>query len=235
MISTKIDMDTFSVPELYLLASAFGGNDLFGIPDKKIYQLKGEAPFKNAHYALKEKGVLSEEGKLTKNGAVIIQTLQTYYNSKKFVRIHNAMFSFQEERNEDVTFLLEVEEQSTYKLMVMAKPYLLKMLSEKFPVILREPNENDVTFLKEKISDEERSELEQYEPNDQILNLEIFHLKEKPRTITNPDYYQQWLIFTKEDQLIMVDTVTKTYYYASQYFFMKVLFDALEFPYKEAQ
>ncbi|WP_062052302.1 DUF5081 family protein [Bacillus sp. JCM 19034] len=235
MMSTKTDTDLFSVPELYLLASAFGGNDLFGLPDKKIYQLKGEAPFEQAHYALKEKGVLTEEGKLTKSGAVMIQTLQAYYNSKKFVRIHNALFSFQEERNDDVTFLLEEEEQLAYKLMVMAKPFLLKMLSEKLPIILREPHENEITFLKERVSDEERIELERYEPNDQFMNLEIFHLEEEPRDITNPNFYQQWLIFTKQDQLIMVDTVTKTYYYASQYYFMKVLFDALEFPYKEAQ
>ncbi|MCK0472331.1 DUF5081 family protein [Alkalihalobacillus sp. APA_J-10(15)] len=235
MMSTETDTDTFRVPELYLLASAFGGHALFGLPDKKMYQLKGEGPFKEAYAALKEKGILSEEGKLTKNGAVIIRTLQTYYNSKKFVRVHNAMFAFQGEQKDDMILLLEVEEQKAYKLMVMAKPFVLKMLAEKLPVISRVPDEKERTFLKEKVPEKERIELEQYEPNEEMMNLEVFHLNEVPRVITNLAYYQQWLIFTKQDQLVMVDTVTKTYYYASQYYLMKVLFDELEFPYKEGQ
>ncbi|MBO1915175.1 DUF5081 family protein, partial [Microvirga sp. 3-52] len=67
------------------------------------------------------------------------------------------------------------------------------------------------------------------------MNLEYFHLDEEPRDISNPAYYQQWLIFTKNEKLIMVDPVNKNYYHASQYWFLKILFDEMEFPYKEAR
>ncbi|PAE07080.1 hypothetical protein CHI12_13435 [Terribacillus saccharophilus] len=50
---------------------------------------------------------------------------------------------------------------------------------------------------------------------------------------TNPNHYQQWLVLSKEDRLIMIDTTQKQYYQASQYWFLKVLFDALDFPYRQ--
>ena len=44
--------DVFTAPELYLLAAAFGGNVLFGLPEKEIFQLQGEEVFKAAHERL---------------------------------------------------------------------------------------------------------------------------------------------------------------------------------------
>ncbi|WP_066074057.1 DUF5081 family protein [Neobacillus soli] len=48
------------------------------------------------------------------------------------------------------------------------------------------------------------------------MNLEFFHLKEEQREQMNANYYQQWLIFTKDEKLIMVNPVDKKYYHASQ-------------------
>ena len=225
--------DTFSVAELYLLAAAFGGNVLFGLPEKEVYQLKGEEVFKEAHNRLIEKKIISPEGKITRSGALIIQTLEFYHQSQKYVRINNLLFAFRERERDEVIVLVELERQGSYQLRITSKATLLKMLSEQFPVIVREPVEMEKAFLKKELSNQERRETESYEPEEMFMNLEFFHLKEEHKDRFNWHYYQQWLIFTKDEKLIMVDTVNKKYYHASQYWFLKVLFDEMDFPYKE--
>jgi hypothetical protein len=227
--------DTFNVVELYLLAAAFGGNVLFGLPEKEVFQLKGEEVFEEAHNRLIEKGILSADGKITDGGAPVIQAIEYYHQSKKYVRINNLMFAFREQDVDELIVLLELEENKTYQLFVVSKALVLSMLGEKFPVVLREPEEVEKSFLKEKLSNRERREIERFEPESMFMNLEYFHLDEEPRDISNPAYYQQWLIFTKKEKLIMVDPVYKHYYHASQYWFLKILFDEMEFPYKEAR
>ncbi|SMQ61214.1 protein of unknown function [Bacillus sp. OV166] len=227
--------DTFSAAELYLLAAAFGGTVLFGLPEKKVYQLKGEEVFKEAHDRLIEKKIITPEGKITKSGALVIQTIEFYHQSKKYVRINNLLFAFRERDCEEVIVLVELEKQGHYQLRVTSKATLLIMLSEQFPVIVREPVETEKAFLKKELSNQERRETESFEPEEMFMNLEFFHLKEEHKDQYNWHYYQQWLIFTKNEKLIMVDTVNKKYYHASQYWFLKVLFDEMDFPYKEAK
>lgn len=77
--------------------------------------------------------------------------------------------------------------------------------------------------------------MEQFEPGDSFINLEFFHLNASPQKAENQTFYQQWFVFERTDQLIMVDTVQRKYYHASQYWFVKTLFDEMEFPYKEAK
>jgi hypothetical protein len=227
--------DTFSAAELYLLAAAFGGNVLFGLPEKEVFQLKGEEIFKEAHDRLIEKNIITPEGKITKSGALVIQTIEFYHQSKKYVRINNLLFAFRERESNEVIVLVELEKQGSYQLRVTSKASLLKMLSEQFPVVVREPVEIEKAFIKVELSHQERRETESYEPEEMFMNLEFFHLKEEHKDRFNWHYYQQWLIFTKNEKLIMVDTVNKKYYHASQYWFLKVLFDEMDFPYKEAK
>lgn len=233
---TRLTTDTFQVPELYLLAAAFGGEVLFGLPDKKIYQLKGEDIFKEAHQRLIEKEILTPDGKITKAGAMIIQAMEYYHQSKKYVRINNMMFAFPDHNKDELMMLVEVEEQRHYKLFVVSKAIVLQLLREKFPVISREPQETKKNFLKKELTYREKLEMEQFEPGDSLINLEFFHLDEARQEATNPAYYQQWLTFPRDDKLIMIDTVKRKYYHSSQYWFLKLLFDEMEFPYiKEAK
>lgn len=224
--------DVFTAPELYLLAAAFGGNVLFGLPEKEIFQLQGEEVFKEAHVRLIDKGIFTTDGKITKNGAIIIQTVEYYHQSEKYVRINNLMFAFREKESDELIVLVETAKQGEYQLRVTSKAIMLKMLCEQFPLIVREPAEKEKTFLKIELSNQERRETEGFEPEQMFMNLEFFHLKEEQKDRFNWHYYQQWLIFTKDEKLIMVDAVNKKYYHASQYWFLKVLFDELEFPYK---
>lgn len=227
--------ETFNVVELYLLSAAFDGNALFGFPEKEIYQLKGEAIFREANERLKEKGILTSEGKLTDGGAHVIQALEHYYQSTKYVRINNLMFAFLEKDADEVVLLVEVGEEEAYQLYVVSKAIALKLLGERFPLVLREPDEKEKTFLKEELTNQERRAIENFEPEKMYMNIEFFHLEEKEKNISNPGYYQQWLAFTKDEKLMMVDVVNKKYYHASQYWFLKKLFDEMDFPYKEVQ
>lgn len=230
MMHTRRDM--FTAVELYLLAAAFGGDVLFGLPEKEVFQLKGEEVFAEAHKQLIEKGILTSDGKITDAGAFIIRAIEFYHQSEKYVRINNLMFAFQEKDADELIVLVELEEKEAYQVFIVSKSLVLGMLGEKFPVVLREPEANEGDFLKEALSNWERREVENFEPESMFMNLEIFQLDAKVKGIDNPAYYQQWLIFTKEEKLIMVDPVSSRYFHASQYWFMKVLFDAMEFPYK---
>jgi hypothetical protein len=227
--------DAFTAPELYLLAAAFGGEILFGLTEKQIYQLKGEEVFKEAHQRLIEKQIITPDGKITKTGAIVIQAVEFYHQSEKFVRINNLMFAFRERDQDEVIVLVELEEKEHYQLRVLSKATVLQMLTVQFPLIVREPEEKEKTFLKKELSHQVRREIENYQPEQMFMNLEFFHLKEEHKDRFNWHYYQQWLIFAKDEQLIMVDTVNKKYYHASQYWFLKVLFDEMDFPYKEAK
>jgi len=164
---------------------------------------------------------------------MVIKAVEYYHQSEKYVRINNLMFAFREQDNDEVIVLVELEEQHHYQLRVMSKALILTVLRKKFPLISREPADKEKTFLKEELSNQERRETEIYEPEDMFMNLEFFHLKEEPRNELNSNYYQQWLIFTKDEKLMMVDTIHKKYYHASQYWFLKLLFDEMDFPYKE--
>ncbi|MEL3959263.1 DUF5081 family protein [Caldifermentibacillus hisashii] len=226
--------DMFNVPELYLLAAAFGGNVLFGLPDKQIYELQGEAVFKEAQEQLIEKEILTPGGRLTKIGVMVIQALEDYYKSEKYVRVNNLMFAFLKKNPDKLIILVELE-QNSYQLRLISKAFVLKLLSDQFPLIGREPGAGEHDFLRRELDNEERREVENFEPDQSFMNLEVFHLNEQPMEATNPKFYEQWFIFLKDEKLIMTDVPRKKYYHASQYWFLKMLFDNLEFPYKEAK
>ncbi len=232
---TKEAQDVFHVTELYLLANAFSTEVLFGLPDKKLYQLKGKEVFDEAFSKLKQKNIFTEAGKLTKGGAYVIRALELYNQSKKYVRLHNVMFAFQEKEEDEIIMLTEIEDQTYYRLAFISKALVLTILGERFPLILREPKADEKNFFKKEASPETKKVLSTYDPGESnhFMNLEFFHMEEQPQHMHNANFYQQWLIFTKDDALWMVDPMTDTYYHASQYAFLQLLFDEMDFPYKE--
>lgn len=143
--------DTFTAVELYLLAAAFGGNVLFGLPEKEVFQLKGEEVFEEAHKHLIEKGILTSDGKITDGGAFVIRAIEYYHQSEKYVRINNLMFAFREQDVDELIVLLELEEKETYQLFIVSKALVLSMLGEKFPVVLREPDEKEKKIFERNI------------------------------------------------------------------------------------
>src|SRR5690625_963817 len=118
---TKEGQDLFHVTELYLLANAFSVDVLFGLPDKKLYQLQGKAIFDEAFSKLKQKHIFTEEGKLTKGGAYVIRALELYSQSKKYVRIHNVMYASQEKEADHIIMFTHMEDKTYYGLAFITK------------------------------------------------------------------------------------------------------------------
>ncbi|MFP7493397.1 DUF5081 family protein [Terribacillus saccharophilus] len=226
------ETDTFHVTELYLLAAAFDAEALFGLPDKKIYQIQGEEPWRKAHEQLIQKGIFTADGKLTNPGAAIIKTLYEYFFSRKYVRINNLMFAFREKKADDVIILAETNEGISYRLYVMAKPLVLKLLGEKLPLVNREPLADEKDFLQRELPETEKDIINELDTNENMVNIELFHPWVKPSIARNANYYQQWLALSADEKLVTIDTYQKKYYHTSQYWFMKLLFDALDFPYR---
>lgn len=231
---SKRESDLFHITEIYLLASAFESEMLFGLPDKKTLHLLGGEVDKVAHQALVKKEILTEEGKITKGGAYVIRALEFYYLSKKYVRINNLMFGFREADEDEVIMLVEVEDGKYYRLHVISKALVLKLLIDRFPFILREPEKEEKDFLKKELSTQHRDELGDLEIGEEFMNLEFFHTGESPQAEDNPKFYQQWFALPHDKKLIMIDPMKDIYYHASQYWFLKILFDEMDFPYKEA-
>ena len=228
------NIDTFSTAELYLMANAFGGEVLFGLPDKKLYQLKGEAVFAEAQQRLIEKEIVTSEGKLTDGGAYVIRALEVYHQSKKFVRINNLMFAFQERVSDNLIMLIELEEGQTYRLHVISKSIALRLLAEWFPFILRDSPGKATTFLRKELTEKERQVLEQFKPKEPIFNFESFQTEEDLLTHKTMTKHIQWLVFLQDDQLVMVHLHENKYYYVSPYWFLHQLFEALEFSHVES-
>ncbi len=230
---SKSESDLFHITELYLLASAFDSEMLFGLPDKKTLHLLGDEVEKAAHQSLVKKNILTDEGKITEGGAYVIRALEFYYLSNKYVRINNLMFGFREVQEDEVIMLVEVEDGKYYRLHVISKALVLKLLIDRFPFILREPEEEEKHFLKKELSHKRREEFGDLEIGEEFMNLEFFHLGESMQVEDNPDFYQQWFAFPHDKKLMMIDPMNDKYYHASQYWFLKILFDEMDFPYKE--
>ncbi|MBC2118062.1 DUF5081 family protein [Listeria booriae] len=225
--------DYFSLEEMYLLLAATDGNVLFGFPGKEMFLLRDDDPMAFAHQQLIAKEILTPEGAVTKSGAFVINKLSAYHQSKKYVRCNNIMFSFQEENKEEVVLIIEAEKNKYYRLLVLSKAHALKVLYDGFPIVSREPAEDEKTFLTAELSNQEKNEIKAMELSEPLFNLEVFHLDNYPADITEPSFYQNWLLFLYGDKLITLDIARQQYQQVSQYWFIKQLFDEMEFPYKE--
>ncbi|MGF9963740.1 DUF5081 family protein [Bacillus rhizoplanae] len=236
MIDSQIIKDTFSTEELYLLASAFDANVIFGLDSKELLIMKGLDVMEQAKQKLIDKEILTVDGKITEGGAAVIQTLQTYYKSRKYVRLNQFMFAFLEEKSDELIMLVEIIPHQQYQLHVLSKAIVLKMLTEHFPMLLREPQEAEYKELTREASDQERKQIEQRSLSGQdMINMELFHLTEKPTLQSNQRYYQQWLFFEEEQKVAAVNLVKEQYLFVSQFWLLKLVFDELEFPYTKEE
>ncbi|MDM5436392.1 DUF5081 family protein [Bacillus hominis] len=118
-----------------------------------------------------------------------------------------------------------------YQLHILSKMIVLNMLIEHFPILLREPEEEEYKDLTHRASEQERKQLEERSLSDTGINIELFHLTEEPRLQSNPRYYQQWLCLESNQRVAAIDLVKEQYLFVSQFWLLKLLFDELEIPY----
>lgn len=234
MIEQEIDRNNFSLPELHLLMAAFDANTLFAIPDKTTFILDDDDVWQTAQQQLQTKGILNNEG-ISVGGAFVVNSLKKYYKSDYFVRIQNLLFGFNTNEPNESTLIVEVEVNKYFQIFRISTFNILTLLIEKLPFIKREPLKNETKFLLKELSNARRHQIEEAIKSDELLNLEIFNLNQKPHDMTNSKFYQQWLFIEDLEQLIAIDPITKRYYLCSQYWFVKLLFESLFIPYKEGR
>lgn len=84
----------FTAEELLLLASAFDCRMLFGLPDRQLLVMKNKQGFEEAKQGLVDKNIMDVEGKLTKDGFTLVQFLEQYASSDRYIRLDNLMTGF---------------------------------------------------------------------------------------------------------------------------------------------
>ncbi|MBC1417827.1 DUF5081 family protein [Listeria fleischmannii] len=220
-------VDVFSPVELYLLLSPYKAKHLFGVPNRAIYQLKGEEVFEEGFQALQEKGIFDEDKKLSDFGGILIDSLFLYHQSEKYVRINQMMFGFSKEFSNEVFVLIEVEKAKQYRFIRMNKIFALKMLYEEFPLISREPKITELDLMKEKLSIADTKRVAEAGVEREYLSIEFFQTKESN--------YEQLLAILFEEKLIVIDVVKDEYTRMGQHYFLKKIFDEMGFPYKEGK
>lgn len=227
MVQEKVAReDVFHLYELYLLAEATGNTDLFGLPDPHIYALVEPTYLEEAKQAVQQKGILDEEGHITKGGFFVIKALSEYATSSKYVQINNLMIASSTSEPDERIVLTEVEE-GYYQMNVLEKHLVLKDLFESVPLIQREPLEEEKEFTVKKMRNRERRRIVGEEVGENALSLTVYDTQ---TTDTNEEQCA-WLYFMEEDHLFMVNVEEEKYYRVSQYWFMKQLFDSLDIPY----
>ncbi|WP_321388951.1 DUF5081 family protein [uncultured Enterococcus sp.] len=217
-----MENQTFSFGELCLLAEAFDVTVIFGLPDKKTEVLFDSAFITDAGKALQEKRILDEENHLTEAGFFVVRALEEYCASGEYVRLNNLMIGFSADKKRLIV-LSEVVADEAYKLVVYDTLSFLKELYETVPMIAREPLAEDIEYTMKKLRNATRREWNKDQFDEEIVNLEIFSDKD----LEDENNHVQWLFFEKDEKLAGIDITAEKYYQFSQYYFMKLIFEAL--------
>ncbi|EUJ33938.1 hypothetical protein MFLO_01930 [Listeria floridensis FSL S10-1187] len=223
--------DTFKTEELFLLISAFGGETVFGLPGRTLFELEGN--FEEAHKNLMAKNILNESGQITDGGALVVEALEVYQKCQNYIRLNQFLFGFSETNPENAYILIEIEENKAYRFEVLDKVFVLALLRNHFPLLRREISEEETTFLTKKLTFDERKRAAEAVPDERFLSMEFFRTKEIPREESNPKFYQQFFVFVWHERLIAVDVEQNEYYEASGYWLLGKLYEEMKFPEKE--
>ncbi|EIT87214.1 hypothetical protein A374_01414 [Fictibacillus macauensis ZFHKF-1] len=227
------ETEYFTALELFLLCDAFEGKLLFGLPSRDSFDVLGEVIYKEAFERLIKKGIISHEHQITNEGAFVISMLEDYYSSDKYIRINQFMLGFNERDPTQVVFLSEREEyEEQYDLGVMSTNVVMETIKERFPTMLGNQQDATEDLFKEPIS---KKEVGEHLDDVDLLNIEIFNIKEKLRNINNAAFYKQLLIFESKGKLIMADVVKKIYERVSPYYIYSMLAKELGIKGEELQ
>ncbi|MBC2265065.1 DUF5081 family protein [Listeria booriae] len=213
----------FSLEEMYLLANSFSRSSIFGLPAKSVLLVRDSSNMEFAYQALKNKGILNEQGEVTHAGAYAIRALEEYTRSEKYVQIQQVIFAFPKDTSE-LVFIVKIGKEEGYQLHRMSKVLVPQLLIKKLDLINREAMEDEELFLLKRQRIEQRQKLDNSLTQENLIDLRIFGVS---------NTLEHWIIFDVDEMLFTINTQTKEYYRASQYWLMKILFDTLEIPYKK--
>ncbi|EUJ43861.1 DUF5081 family protein [Listeria fleischmannii] len=215
----------FSLEEMYLLAASFGGNSIFGLPAKSVLFMRDSQRMEEGYQELKQKGVLDEAGEVTQAGFHVIRALEEYTQSEKYVKVQEAIFAFPTDTKE-LIFIIKVGEKESYQLHRIDKVWVPLLLVQKIALVNRPAGEEEKNFLLRQERMESILAFQHRTPPEALLEVVILDASQK---------LTQWLIFEENTQLLALDAQANVLYRASQYWLMKLLFEALEIPYRKEE
>lgn len=220
--------DNFSIFELYFLLDAFQGKLLMGLPSRDELTISSESIWIDAKEALEAKQLVDEEGGLTEAGFVITEVLREYCTGHSLTVINNFYIMYSKETNSSVVI---VDTLQGYQLLKLTPLSLLAFLQEKLPLMLREPSDGEVDFLKKELALTEQ--LENALGQEDVVVIQHYPLKSMTESKHQKELLSQLLVTDYEGQLLGYDVQKDELYQLSQYYFLERLYTWLAIPFRE--
>ena len=220
--------ETFSIHELHYLIGAFDGELMPGLPTLDDIVTASELIWTIAKEDLEKKGLVNEDGSLTKAGFVIVETLREYCLGRTLVILHN--FYFMQCRDSNFSILI-VDTGQGYQLVKISPMSRLLLLQDKLPLVTRLPLEDEVDFLTER--KQLTPDIETALASDQVLMVQYYPLEQMCETRHAELLAASYLFVEEEGQLLGFDVNQEELYRFSQYYFLERLYSWLAIPFRE--
>lgn len=220
--------ETFSIHELHYLIGAFDGELMPGLPTLDDIVTASEVIWTIAKEELEKKGLVNEDGSLTKAGFVIVETLKEYCLGRTLVILNN--FYFMQCRDSNFSILI-VDTGQGYQLVKISPMSRLLLLQDKLPLVTRIPLEDEVDFLTER--KQLTPAIETALASDRALMVQYYPLEQMCETRHAALLTASYLFVEEEGQLLGFDVNQEELYRFSQYYFLERLYSWLAIPFRE--
>lgn len=220
--------ETFSIYELHYLIGAFDGELMPGLPTLDDIVTTSELVWTIAKEALEKKGLVNEDGSITKAGFVIVETLREYCLGRTLVILNN--FYFMHCRDSNFSILI-IDTGQGYQLAKISPMSRLLLLQDKLSLVTRIPLEDEVDFLTERR--QLTSAIETASASDKALMIQYYPLEQMCETRHAALLTASYLFVEEGGELLGFDVNQEELYRFSQYYFLERLYSWLAIPFRE--
>ena len=220
--------ETFSIHELHYLIGAFDGELIPGLPTLDDIVTASELVWTIAKEALEKKGLVNEDGSLTKSGFVIVETLREYCLGTALIILNN--FYFMQCRDSNFSILI-IDTGQGYQLAKISPMSRLLLLQDKLSLVTRIPLEDEVDFLTERR--QLTSAIETALASDKALMIQYYPLEQMCETRHAALLTASYLFVEEGGELLGFDVNQEELYRFSQYYFLERLYSWLAIPFRE--
>ena len=208
--------ETFSIHELHYLIGAFDGELIPGLPTLDDIVTASELVWTIAKEALEKKGLVNEDGSLTKSGFVIVETLREYCLGTALIILNN--FYFMQCRDSNFSILI-IDTGQGYQLVKISPMSRLLLLQDKLSLVRRIPLEDEVDFLTERR--QLTSDIETALASDKALMIQYYPLEQMSETRHSVLLAASYLFVEEGGELLGFDVNQEELYRFSQYYFLE--------------
>ena len=199
-----------------------------GLPTLDDIVTASELVWTIAKEALEKKGLVNEDGSLTKSGFVIVETLREYCLGTALIILNN--FYFMQCRDSNFSILI-IDTGQGYQLAKISPMSRLLLLQDKLSLVTRIPLEDEVDFLTERR--QLTSDIETALASDRVLMVQYYPLEQMCETRHVALLPASYLFVEEEGELLGFDVNQEKLYRFSQYYFLERLYSWLAIPFRE--